>query len=189
MSDLKGPGTLLPSTAPDLVADLFKPFSDQLNGDILPLAIANTLTNPDICPLKWLPYLAFGLGMGYYPTDLDEAGQRRAVKEWWQDSKEVGTLAAVKKALERFGETYEVIEWFEDVPEADPQTFCVIIDVGATGIQGLKPLYMVDAVRRAKKLTAHLNKFRFVIRSNGLHYTGAAIRVGQTIKTKPVVIA
>jgi phage tail P2-like protein len=92
------------------------------------------LWNYEKCPARFLPYLAWSLGVEYWDDSWgdDEASdkiKRNYIKQWIGVRKIRGTLGAIKKAMELIGVNCTIEEWFNhpngftDEPNAKPEPY------------------------------------------------------------------
>lgn len=96
-----------------------------------------TLANPMLCPIEYLPFLADAFGVEfYYEEQLDEEAKRLLVQNSLLLHSKKGTKWALKRVLELLGVEADIVEWFEEgEPLVDalyskaPYTFYIRVNV------------------------------------------------------------
>ncbi|MGL5286160.1 MAG: phage tail protein I [Aeromonas sp.] len=117
---------LLPYCSSDLERDLDIALSHIETVEI-PI---RDLWNPDRCPLKALPYLAWAVRVQTWDSRWNERTKRRIVAASLDLHRVRGTRPAVEKALESMGADCEITEWFEDSTGLMiPGTFAVKVKI------------------------------------------------------------
>lgn len=127
------------------------------------------LWDPDTCPAALLPWLAWGLGLDAWDNTWTEAQKRQSIREAVTFHRQRGTIGAVSRSIAPYGAS--VVEWFNDSPVAEPHTFTVSLDQGATS----DAIYsaVIAAIRRTMNARSH---FSFRTNINGsLHWAGACV--------------
>ncbi|WP_341772384.1 phage tail protein I [Burkholderia pseudomallei] len=79
------------------------------------------LMDPDAIPLRFLPWLAWHLGVETWKDYWPEQVKRARVK----------AAAAVREVCASFGANVAMREWFEKTPKGRPGTFEILMTVGA----------------------------------------------------------
>ena len=87
--------------------------------------IYRQLWNPDNCPVELLPYLAWSFSLDSWNDDWPEHIKRQAVRDGLYHHRIKGSRKAVENAIERFGITSVIEEWWEKTPKGEPHTFSV----------------------------------------------------------------
>lgn len=138
-----------------------------------------TLWNPDTCPAHLLPYLAWALSMDNWKPYWSEAIKRQQIRKAIAVQRTKGTAFAVKTAVEAFGASVSVTEWWEKSPKGTPHTFELAMVSGgeAAGNAALQQ-DIVNEINRVKPVRAH-----FVLNA-GLSATGSIALFGAA---RPVV--
>lgn len=88
--------------------------------------------NPETCPPRFLPWLAWSVSVDEWEPLWSEAQKRSVIRESVAVHRLKGTKGAVRRALEAMGFGIDIIEWFED--QGDVHTFK--INVFADSIEG-----------------------------------------------------
>lgn len=78
------------------------------------------------------------------------------------NKRKVGTLKAVREAIESFGNRAQIVEWFNDTPQGEPHTFKIYLLYGGNDVDVSSDI--ISAVNLAKPARSH---FAFVIRESG----------------------
>lgn len=106
--------TLLPSNQKSFVKQLDKATCDalqQVDEDVI-----RKVWRPSECPLEFLPFLAWAVGVDEWDDAWSEDVKRKTVAEsvWLHWHK--GTNPAITDALSRLGLPFEYTEWWQQVP-------------------------------------------------------------------------
>ncbi|WGS41887.1 phage tail protein I [Burkholderia sp. JSH-S8] len=131
----------------------------QANADIreIPVEI-DTLMDPDRIPLRFLPWLAWHMGVDTWRDEWPEQVKRARVKAAIRIARKKGTADAVREVCASFGANVMMREWFEMTPRGVPGTFEIVMTVGARDGVPATAQYVADImaeVDRAKRGTAH----------------------------------
>lgn len=89
----------------------------------------DTLWNADLCPLKFLPYLAWALSVDHWQDDWPETTKRRVIKASPLVHFKKGTIFAIRTALEALGIQATITEWHNESPPARRGTFKIDVFV------------------------------------------------------------
>ncbi|MEM9734185.1 MAG: phage tail protein I [Pseudomonadota bacterium] len=158
----------LPSQQTDLENAVVASFGDLLNTSI-PI---RELSNPDACPLEFLPHLAWANSVDVWDPEWPEQLKRDVIKASPEVHRLKGTVQAVKASLAGLGVIATVTEWFEQAPAGVPGTFSVEMDFSSEGgrywladdftllrnaISASKPLSRAYAISVALDLTVTAN--------------------------------
>ncbi len=122
------------------------------------------LKNPALCPLTFLPWLAWELGVDDWSDLWPEDVKRARIASAMYIHRHKGTRAAVNAAVAALGSAAHITEWFETEPAGDPYTFTIAADVDQLGPDQTSGPYLasiVNSVTRAKNLRSH---FEFYLR-------------------------
>lgn len=87
-----------------------------------------TVKNADLCPVELLPHLAWEYGVTFWEDMWSEAQKRDVIKSAPRVNKARGTIGAVKEAISATGYSVDIVEWFNDTPQAAPYTFKLIVN-------------------------------------------------------------
>ncbi|UYM14254.1 phage tail protein I [Endozoicomonas euniceicola] len=89
--------------------------------------IYRKLWNPDLCPVEFLPYLAWAFSLDDWNDNWPEHIKRQSLKDALYQHRIKGSLQAVENAIARFGTTANITEWWQQSPKGLPHTFSVDI--------------------------------------------------------------
>jgi phage tail P2-like protein len=123
----------------------------------IPVPFAD-LMNPDRIPLRFLPWLAWHLGVDAWKDYWPEQVKRARVKAAIPIARRKGTAAAVREAVATFGANIALREWFEMNPPGRPGTFDIVMTVSAHDGEPPTAEYVADVIaeiERTKRASAH----------------------------------
>ncbi|ABX18523.1 phage tail protein I [Burkholderia multivorans] len=150
----KLPRSLLPPNATALERRLA-----EANADVRDIPVElDTLMDPDRIPLRFLPWLAWHMGVDTWRDEWPEQVKRARVKSAIRIARKKGTADAVRAVCASFGANVVMREWFEMTPRGVPGTFEIVMTVGAREGVPATAQYVADVraeVDRAKRGTAH----------------------------------
>ncbi|MCF7296462.1 phage tail protein I [Escherichia coli] len=176
--------SLLPPSASDFMRCVERG-SERLNQ--LPVHL-NMLWDPDSCPPALLPYLAWALSVDRWDMNWPEETKRSVIRSAWLVHRQKGTVAAIRRVVEPFGELLKVSEWWETSEE--PGTFRIEIGLRDQGITDEAWQEMVRLVDDAKPVSRHLAGLTLVLQIPGAQYVAGAAMDGEsttvTLLTTPV---
>lgn len=115
-----------------------------------------TVKNPDLCPLKLLPWLAWEYGVRFWDDNWSEEEKRDVIKSAPKVNKTRGTPGAVKRALSATGHCIDVIEWFMDSPHAEPYTFRIVVNGNISADEMLNVIEQIDDAKNARSLLGEI---------------------------------
>lgn len=157
---------------------------EQVMGHMSDLPIdIRIVKNPDLCPVKLLPWLAWEYAITYWDNDWSETQKRGVIKNAAAVNKQRGTPGAVKKALSAVDRQIDLVEWFNDTPKADPYTFRVVVHGNSITEDELQRIasQIGDAKNARSFLTGILINEQVI---TGKIYIGGAVCVRQTVRIK-----
>lgn len=120
-----------------------------------PMPIAD-LINPDRCPEKLLPYLAWAFSVDKWDENWTAAVKRLAIKQSFFIHKHKGTISAIRRVVEPIGYLAEVKEWWQENPQGEPGTFRLTVDVSENGLNEETYNELVRLVEDVKPVSRHL---------------------------------
>ncbi|ACA89371.1 MULTISPECIES: phage tail protein I [Burkholderia cepacia complex] len=131
----------------------------EANADVLDIPVEiDTLMDPDRIPLRFLPWLAWHMGVDTWRDEWPEQVKRARVKSAIRIARKKGTADAVRDVCASFGANVVMREWFEMKPRGVPGTFEIVMTVGSRDGAPATAQYVNDIraeVDRAKRGTAH----------------------------------
>lgn len=174
---------LLPPNATDMERALAEVVGEALT---VPVQI-ETLWNPWTCPEPLLPWLAWAMSVPVWENDWPQQTKRQVIATSFETHATKGTRASLLRALEPFGLTSELVEWWEAGGSGVPYTFDLTswINRGAPATtkvqQGLASMVTATAPVRA-----HMTGFRIGARfqSQGALAGAAAAHDAATLNTQ-----
>ena len=116
------------------------------------------LWNPDTCPLDFLPWLAWAMGVEAWRSEWPEAIKRALVRNAIQMQRQRGTLKSVRETVASFGGAIGIREWWQATPKGVPHTFELVFTMtGQDGEQGSAAFVqdVMTEVSRVKPLRSH----------------------------------
>lgn len=145
------------------------------------------LWNPDTCPARLLPYLAWAFSVDRWETSWPESTKRNVIRAAFYVHQHKGTISALRRVVEPLGYLLEVNEWWEAEPPGDPGTFALRIGVLDTGITDSMYAELTRLIDDAKPLTRHVIGLDLLGESRGLIYVGSAMYDGDLTTVYPYV--
>ncbi|KVP22402.1 phage tail protein I [Burkholderia ubonensis] len=131
----------------------------EVNADVRGIPVElDTLMDPDRIPLRFLPWLAWHMGVDTWRDEWPEQVKRARVKSAIRIARKKGTADAVRDVCASFGANVMMREWFEMTPRGVPGTFEIVMTVGSRDGVPATAQYVADImaeVDRAKRGTAH----------------------------------
>lgn len=144
-------------------------------GDVgLPLA---DMWRADLCPVEFLPWLAWGLSIDFWDPDWTEVQKRNAIAATLALQMRKGTPASLRAVLDRFDPLINLVEWFDANPRLDPHTIMLELpspdDSAVVYDQALITALLRD-IAQVKPVRVHMKAVHRLIASAGLWLEGAA---------------
>jgi len=116
------------------------------------------LWNPSTCPMEFLPWLAWAMGVEAWRTEWPEHIKRAIVRNAIHVQRRRGTLQSVRDTVASFGGSISVREWWQTTPKGEPHTFELVFTMsGQDGEQANAEFVqaVMDEVRRVKPVRSH----------------------------------
>lgn len=117
------------------------------------------INNPDTCPARFLPFLAWAYSVDVWRPQWPEHIQRARIKASLSVHRRKGTAAAVREVVASFGGSLTLREWFELPTPGAPYTFEITLNVADGGNDYTASSQFVDdiiaEVWRTKPVRAH----------------------------------
>ncbi|MBT1266840.1 MULTISPECIES: phage tail protein I [unclassified Pseudomonas] len=143
------------------------------------------LCNPNTCPVKLLPYLAWAFSVDRWDSNWTEATKRAAIRSSRYIHAHKGTIGALRRVVEPLGYLIEVMEWWQTAPEGVPGTFALKVGVLDTGITEEMYLELTWLIDDAKPVTRHLTGLAISLESTGTVFIGASVYEGDELSVYP----
>lgn len=114
------------------------------------------LWNPQKCPIKLLPWLAWAVSVDAWDSDWPEHTKRAAVASSIDVHRHKGTAGSMDDVVAAFGGRVVITEWWQMTPPGKEHTF--VLNLAASGGEGKGAQYVDDiiqAVWRTKPVRSH----------------------------------
>lgn len=118
------------------------------------------LWNPDTCPLEFLPWLAWAVGVEAWRSEWPESIKRALVRNAIQVQRQRGTLKSVRDTVASFGGDISIREWWQTTPKGVPHTFELVLTITGQDGEQASAAFVQDVmaeVSRVKPLRSHFS--------------------------------
>lgn len=129
------------------------------------------LMNPATCPAALLPWLASALSVDSWNDAWTEAQKRAVIAASYQVHRKKGTLASVRAALASLDVSADIIEWWQEAPQAAPYTFRVDVDTEDVGMAADFFGSIEQQINAVKPVRSHF-KVRLIAKPRGQLFIG-----------------
>ncbi|CAI0993064.1 Bacteriophage P2-related tail formation protein [Serratia proteamaculans] len=141
------------------------------------------LWNPDRCPVKFLPYLAWAFSVDRWDEKWTPAEKRKAVKDAFYIHRRKGTIAAIRRVIEAMGYSMSIAEWWQ---VADPRgTFRLTIDVNEVGITEEIVRELERLIGDARPVSRHIAQLSIATKVSGFIYSAVSVYDGDIVTVYP----
>ncbi len=141
------------------------------------------LWNPDRCPVKFLPYLAWAFSVDRWDEKWAPAEKRKAVKDAFYIHRRKGTIAAIRRVIEAMGYSMSIVEWWQ---VADPRgTFRLTIDVNEVGITEEIVRELERLIGDARPVSRHIAQLSIATKVSGFIYSAVSVHDGDIVTVYP----
>ncbi len=141
------------------------------------------LWNPDRCPVKFLPYLAWAFSVDRWDEKWTAAEKRKAVKDAFYIHRRKGTIAAIRRVIEAMGYSMSIAEWWQ---VADPRgTFRLTIDVNDVGITEEIVRELERLIGDARPVSRHIAQLSIATKVSGFIYSTFSVHDGDIVTVYP----
>ncbi|QTL38492.1 phage tail protein I [Xenorhabdus budapestensis] len=141
------------------------------------------LWQPDRCPVRLLPYLAWAWSVDRWDMDWPEIVKRESIKAAMFIHKHKGTIGAIRRVVEPFGYLIRVIEWWQN--NDPPGTFRLDIGVMDTGITEVTYHELERLIFDAKPASRHLIGMSIQLETGGTMYGAVTSYDGDILTVYP----
>lgn len=141
------------------------------------------LWNPQTCPAKFLPYLAWAFSVDRWDEKWPEATKRSVIKSAYFIHTHKGTISAIRRVVEPLGYVLKISEWWET--NSPPGTFRLDIGVLESGITEEMYQEMERLIADAKPASRHLETLTIIQDVPGHIFIGALSYDGDVITVYP----
>ncbi|HHQ6573262.1 TPA: phage tail protein I [Serratia fonticola] len=150
--------------------------------DDIPVPLRD-LWNPDTCPVRLLPYLAWARSVDRWDESWPEATKRQVVRDAFLVHQHKGTVAAVRRVIQTFNYLMEIKEWW--LNNEPPGTFRLVIDVLSVGMDEAMREEMERLIFDAKPRSRHLTGLSIRTTTTGITHIGACLYDGDELTIYP----
>ena len=159
---------------------------NEANQQILALPTnLQILIDPDLCPVQFLPFLAWSESVDYWDENWPEKVKRTAIKEARYIHHKKGTQIAIEKLLAMVGfELTTLTEWFTQSPLGVAGTFSAQV-AAPDGINLKTQALMRRMIEIGKPASRHLVGLVVSLQSKGTGFNAAHCLKGQTLSVYP----
>lgn len=141
------------------------------------------LWNPWKCPAGFLPYLAWAFSVDSWDERWSEQEKRTVISESFWLHQRKGTIAAIRRVVEKMGYSFSIAEWWE---VADPAgTFRLEVDVNDIGITSRILDELTRLINDAKPVSRHMAQFNISTKVHGDIHVGSTLCSGDIISIYP----
>lgn len=141
------------------------------------------LWNPWKCPVKFLPYLAWAFSVDGWDESWSEKEKRTVISESFWLHQRKGTIAAIRRVVEKMGYSMSIEEWWK---VADPAgTFRLEVDVNDIGITQRILDELTRLINDAKPVSRHLAQLNIAAKVRGDIHVGSTLCSGDIISIYP----
>lgn len=141
------------------------------------------LWNPWKCPVKFLPYLAWAFSVDSWDEKWSEAEKRSVISEAFWLHQRKGTVAAIRRVVEKMGYSFSIEEWWK---VADPAgTFRLEVDVSDIGITSKILDELTRLIDDVKPVSRHLAQLNISTKVRGNIWAGSMLCGGDIISIYP----
>lgn len=147
--------------------------------------IVREVWNADTCPADLLPWLARAVSVDVWDPTWTAEQKRAAIKVSLAVHRKKGTIGAVVDALGALGFRAKVQEWFNQIPQAAPYTYRLILEADQTGYSLDDVSLLLEVVANAKNLRSHLTKILPITRSRVGSALAAVSIMGTELRVPP----
>ena len=167
--------SLLPSNASDLERVLETVFRDALANIE---GSARLFYQPEQCPADLLPWLGWSVSVDEWSDQWTEQQRRNAIADAISDHRRKGSRLAVENALQRFGASVVLREWWQYQPALPVHTFTIDIVGGSSTGSSITDLEQIKRLVDSKKpLRSHYTITVGTELNDGINLTGRCVPV------------
>lgn len=143
------------------------------------------LWNPDTCPERLLPYLAWSFSVDQWDESWPETAKREAVRNSFFVHQSKGTIAALRRIVEPLGYVIDIEEWWQQEPEGEPGTFSFSLGLQETALSPEIFAEIERLIDNARPVSRHVVGMRLRRDLRGITYTGGVISSGVATSIYP----
>ena len=144
-------------------------------------AAVRDVWDPDTCPENLLPWLAWAFSVDDWKPSWTVQQKREVIRKSIRVHRYKGTIGAVKEALGALGFDAQVVEWFNQIPAADPYTFIVNLTASQYGWTQNDLQLILSVIYSSKNLRSHLTELNPILQSEARTYVASVVGIGHEI--------
>jgi phage tail P2-like protein len=137
--------------------------------------------NPDTCPPQLLGWLAWALSVDEWDGSWTDDQKRAVIKRSVAVHRYKGTIGAVREAIAALGLQAQVQEWFNQIPQAAPYTFRLLLTANQVGATQRQQQVLLQVLDRTKNLRSHLTEVQVIATTQAGPCVAACAAVGSDI--------
>jgi phage tail P2-like protein len=137
--------------------------------------------NPDTCPAQLLGWLAWALSVDEWDGSWTDEQKRAVIKRSVGVHRYKGTIGAVREAIAALGLQAQVQEWFNQIPQAAPYTFRILLTADQVGATQHQQRVLLQVLERTKNLRSHLTEVQVIANTPAGPSAAACAAVGSEI--------
>ena len=146
-----------------------------------------TLYNPDLCPVAYLPLLAWTWSVDRWDNNWSEAVKRSVIRSSFFVHAHKGTVGALRRVVEPLGYLIDVQHWYETKPIGVPGTVALKVGVLETVITEEMYAELERLIDDAKPVGRHLTGLAISLESTGPINVFVSAYEGDVIDVYPPV--
>ncbi|WP_421722558.1 phage tail protein I [Alloalcanivorax xenomutans] len=150
----------------------------------LPVPIS-ALWNPDTCPARLLPWLAWAFKTPGWRPDLSEAAKRRLIKASIPIHRKRGTIGAVKEAIHALREDNLTFTESRSDPSIPPHGYKVTVDAEHEGYDDKLDVALEAAISDTKNARSYPVGVEIVATVRGNTHYPVSTQSGDSIVAQP----
>lgn len=132
-------------------------------------------------PESVLPWLAWALSVDNWDKNWTEAQKRAVIADAPVSQKIKGTIGSVESNLLALGINIRIQEWFNQIPEGEPYTYILWLDVQEDVLDQVKLNKILDIIATKKNLRSHMTTTKITVKSVSQVFAVSNVRVGHEI--------
>lgn len=144
--------------------------------------IVKQVWNANEAPVDVLPWLAWALSVDEWDTNWTEAQKRNVIRQAPTIQKIKGTLGAVEFQLASVGIDVRVQEWFNQVPEGEPGTYILHVNVDQYPLNQETLQKIIALIESSKNIRSHMATAKINVKTEAHGYAAAVSRTGMNIR-------
>jgi len=152
--------------------------------DVTPVPLRE-IYDPDTCPLRLLPFLAWECSVDRWDEKWSEAAKRAAIRSSFYIHAHKGTIGALRRVVEPLGYLIKVVEWWQKEPLGVPGTFSLEVGVLNQGITDEMYESLTNLIDDAKPVSRPMIGLDISLETTGQFFLGATCYDGDELTIDP----